>query len=106
MRSKSLTAVLPLIGAASIFACGCLNLEAQTRRAVVLTTDVGAEMDDQWTLANLALAPEIELRGVVTAHAPSLAAPAAETAVCAACDVMKNLPIRRRPPRGLTSSGR
>jgi len=81
-----------------IFLRSCLNVEAQSRRAVVLTTDVGAEMDDQWTLAHQALAPEIELRGAITTHAPSLAAPAAETASRVARDVLKHLPIRLSPP--------
>ncbi|MDQ3687887.1 MAG: nucleoside hydrolase [Acidobacteriota bacterium] len=97
-RHKSLSAILSLFYAVFIFACCCLTVVAQSRRAVVLTTDVGAEMDDQWTLAHLALAPEIELRGVVTTHAPSLAAPAAETAARVAREVLKHLPVRRPPP--------
>lgn len=67
-------------------------------RAVVLTTDIGAEMDDQWTLAHLAVAPEIDLRGVVTTHAPSLSAPAAETAARVAADVLRRLPDGARVP--------
>ncbi len=58
-------------------------------RRVVLTTDIGAEVDDQWALAHLAVAPEIELRGVVTTHAPRLAVPAAHTAARVARDVLK-----------------
>lgn len=68
------------------------------RRAVVLTTDCGADMDDQWTLAQLALAPELELRGVVTTHAPSLAAPAADTAARVSNEVFDHLPLKTRPP--------
>ena len=68
------------------------------RRAVIVTTDCGAEMDDQWTLAQLALAPEFELRGIVTTHAPSLAAPAAETSAGVAREVLKHLPLKVRPP--------
>lgn len=69
-----------------------------SRRAVVLTTDCGADMDDQWTLAQLALAPELELRGIVTTHAPSLAAPAAATAARVAQEVLDHLPLATRPP--------
>jgi purine nucleosidase len=47
------------------------------RRPVLLSTDCGCEMDDQWALALLALAPVLELRGVVGAHAPGLTAMAA-----------------------------
>lgn len=68
------------------------------RRPVVLTTDCGADMDDQWALAHLALSPEIALRGVVTTHAPNLRAPAAETAACVAHEVLDRLPLADRPP--------
>jgi len=39
---------------------------------VVLTTDLGAEADDQWALAHLAVSPAVELLGVVAGHAPGL----------------------------------
>jgi len=35
----------------------------------VMTTDCGAEMDDQWALAHLLLSPEVDLRAVITTHA-------------------------------------
>jgi hypothetical protein len=76
-RDKSLSAILSLTYEVFIFACSCLNVEAQSRREVVLTTDVGAEMDDQWTLAHLALAPEIELHAGHYARAESRCAGAA-----------------------------
>jgi purine nucleosidase len=47
------------------------------RRAVLLSTDCGCEMDDQWALALLALSPALDLRAVVGAHGPTLPAPAA-----------------------------
>jgi inosine-uridine nucleoside N-ribohydrolase len=56
-------------------------------RAVLLTTDTGCEIDDQWTVAYLVLAAvagEIDLRGIVTTHAPNLAAPAAEASAAEA----------------------
>lgn len=72
------------------------------RRPVVLTTDIGTDMDDQWLLAHLVLAPEVDLRGVVTNHAPNLRAPAAETALGHArtvLDTVSALPhFVRRPP--------
>lgn len=66
-------------------------------RAVILTTDIGAEMDDQWTLAQLAIAPEFDLRAIVTTHAPSLQNPAAETAARAAREVLEHLPLKKHP---------
>ncbi|MDQ3063865.1 MAG: nucleoside hydrolase [Acidobacteriota bacterium] len=67
-------------------------------RAVILTTDIGAEMDDQWTLAQLAVAPEFDLRAIVTTHAPSLQNPAAETAARVAREVLDHLPLKKHPP--------
>lgn len=67
-------------------------------RSIVLTTDCGADMDDQWALAHLVLSPEFLLHGVVTTHAPNLAAPAAETAAYMADEVLDWLPFIVRPP--------
>jgi len=49
-------------------------------------------MDDQWTLAHLLVAPELDLRGVVTTHAPGLDAPAAETTARVAREVSERIP--------------
>lgn len=70
-------------------------------RAVVLTTDCGADMDDQWALAHLALSREFELRAVVTTHTGSfkiLPAPVAESTARVAGEVLDHLPLRSRPP--------
>jgi hypothetical protein len=40
-------------------------------RPILLTTDIGADMDDQWVLAHLVLSAELDLRGVVTTHTGS-----------------------------------
>jgi purine nucleosidase len=68
-------------------------------RAVVLTTDCGADLDDQGALAQLALTPELELRGVVTTHAPTprLPAPAAESSARCVREVLGHLPLRHQP---------
>jgi inosine-uridine nucleoside N-ribohydrolase len=70
-------------------------------RAVVLTTDIGADMDDQWALAHLVLSPEIDVRAVVTTHTghfPALAPPAAESSAAIARDELDHLSVPRRPP--------
>ena len=54
---------------------GSLGFMPADRKPIVVTTDIGAEVDDQWTLAHMALSPELEVKGVVTTHAPNLAAP-------------------------------
>ena len=68
------------------------------RRAVVLSTDCGAEVDDQWTVAHLALSQELDLRAIVTTHAPNLAHPAAEATACVVNDVLDHMPLSCRPP--------
>ena len=68
------------------------------QRSVVLTTDCGADMDDQWALAHLALTPGLRLDGIVTTHAPNLAPPAARTAVRHVNDVLDLLPLPARLP--------
>ncbi|MEA2531482.1 MAG: hypothetical protein QOG89_3126 [Thermomicrobiales bacterium] len=72
--------------------------EGHGRRAVVLTTDCGTDMDDEWAVAHLSLSPEIDLRGIVTTHAPNLAAPAAETAARAVAQVLDRVSPPARPP--------
>ena len=56
--------------------CGCGVREV---RSVLVTTDVGTEVDDYWALAHLLLADrdgDVHLRAIVTTHAPNLPAPA------------------------------
>jgi purine nucleosidase len=69
-------------------------------RPILLTTDTGADMDDQWVLAHLVLSPEFDLRGVVTTHTGSYAllpAPAAESTARVANEVLNHLPLAKRP---------
>src|SRR5262245_5301809 len=42
------------------------------RASIVLTTDCGADMDDQWALAHILLSPELELKAVITSHAAAI----------------------------------
>jgi inosine-uridine nucleoside N-ribohydrolase len=62
---------------------------------VVISSDCGCEMDDQWSIALLVLSPSIDLRAVVSAHAPGLT-PKASAAE--ARRVLNTLPIARKPP--------
>ena len=64
IRALALTTLPVLIG------CACSGPPA-----VILSTDTGCEIDDQWALAYLLLlheAGEVDLRAVVTSHAPNL----------------------------------
>src|SRR5690242_2765716 len=61
----------------------CVSGAEAVKTPVVLTTDFGVEVDDQWALTHLALLPGVELRGVVTTHAPGLEPLAAARAATA-----------------------
>ncbi len=62
---------------------------------VVVSSDCGCEMDDQWAIALLALSPSIDLRAVISAHAPGLTP---ESSAAQARAVLGVLPIERKPP--------
>lgn len=72
--------------------------EAAPRRPILLSTDCGADMDDQWALAHLALHPELRLVGVITSHSPILPAPSSETTARIARHLLDELRLRERPP--------
>jgi len=68
------------------------------RKPVVITTDIGTEIDDLWAVAHLLLSPELEVKGIVTTHAPNLPNPAAETSSKFAQELTAKLPARLRVP--------
>lgn len=79
----------------------CVGCSSPPLLEVVLSTDIGVETDDQWALAHLALLAEakrLRLVGVVTTHAPTLAAPAAESSARVAREVLAVLGLSTRPP--------
>lgn len=84
--------------------CFCLTVVAQTQTTsskipVILSTDVGNEVDDQWTIAWLLFSPRVEVLGVMSAHAPSITAPAGHTSFRILRDVVENrLAMRTHPP--------
>lgn len=92
-----------------ILNCGALALlcasycseaaAAQAKIPVVLSTDVGNEIDDQWTISYLLLQPSLEVLGVMSAHAPSIPAPAGRTSYRILIDVVENrMGMRTHPP--------
>ena len=70
-----------------------------TKIPVVLSTDVGNEIDDQWTITYLLLQPRLQVLGIMSAHAPTIAAPAGHTSHRILVDVVENrLGMKRHPP--------
>ncbi len=69
-------------------------------RPVLLITDIGVDIDDQWVLTHLVLSTEFDLRGVVTTHTgsyPIMPAPAAESTARVAIDVLDHLSLSKCP---------
>ena len=82
--------------AALAFAFSCFAAP----RPVILTTDCGADMDDQWALAHLALSPQFDLRAVVTTHTGKnriFPPPAAEGSARCAREVLDRVPVSHKP---------
>jgi len=77
---------------------------ASARKAVVLSTDCGADIDDQWVLAHLALSPELNLLAVIGSHASSIGLTAADAAANAR-DVLRRIPPNARNARPLIVAG-
>jgi purine nucleosidase len=80
--------------------CCCLIASAQTTKIpVVLSTDVGNEIDDQWAITYLLLQPKFKVLGVMSAHAPTIPAPAGHTSYRILVDVVENrLRMKTHPP--------
>jgi inosine-uridine nucleoside N-ribohydrolase len=64
---------------------------------VIVTTDCGADVDDQFAIAYLSLIPEVHIKGIVTTHAPTLPKNAESSAACVA-DVLHRLGVSSPPP--------
>lgn len=75
-----------------------LPMTCLAQRPVVLLTDLGMDIDDQWALAHLVSSPRVRLLGVVTSHAANLPAPAAEVTARATRDALRRLGVRRFVP--------
>src|SRR3982750_4789238 len=72
---------------------------APNRIPVILSTDVGNEIDDQWAIVYLLSNPRFDVRGIISAHAPSLVPPAAHTSYLILRDVVeKRMGLTNHPP--------
>ena len=66
---------------------------------VILSTDVGNEIDDQWVVVYALTNPQVEVLGIVSAHAPTVSPPAAHTTYRILVDVVENrLGMQSHPP--------
>jgi inosine-uridine nucleoside N-ribohydrolase len=70
-----------------------------TKIPVILSTDVGNEIDDQWAIVYTLLSDEFEVLGVMSAHAPTMAPAAAHTSYLILKDIIEErLAMTVHPP--------
>ncbi len=72
---------------------------AQQKIPVVLSTDVGNEVDDQWAIAYVLLSPKFDVKGILSAHAPSISPPAGQVSLGILREVVeRRLGMHTHPP--------
>ncbi len=86
------TFLLPII-------LGILAVTSWSKTAVILSTDVGNEIDDQWAIAYMLVSPNFDVRAIISAHAPSLPDPSAHgTYKILVDEVERRLGMLNHPP--------
>jgi purine nucleosidase len=91
MRRSLIVVVLWLAGCLGAFAAGGIP--------VILSTDVGNEIDDQWAVLYLLTNPQFDVLGMVSAHAPTLPPPSAHYTYRVLVDEVENhLNLQTHPP--------
>ena len=76
-----------------------LACSAQARIPVILSTDTGNEIDDQWVVAHILTHPEFEVLGIISMHAPSLPPPAGRSSYLVILDEVENrMKMKVHPP--------
>jgi purine nucleosidase len=85
--------------AMALWLAGPIRAADPARIPVILSTDVGNEIDDQWAIVYLLTNPRFDVRGIMSAHAPSLVPPAAHTSYLILRNVVENhLGLKTHPP--------
>ena len=79
---------LRLFGVLLLFSLGAAP--AKARIPVILSTDVGNEIDDQWAVVYMLTNPEFDVLGIVSAHAPTVPDPSAHYTYRVLVDVVEN----------------
>lgn len=90
---------LPELIAISLAFSSPLLAQHEAAIPVVLSTDVGNEIDDQWAIVYLLSNPAFDVKGILSAHAPSIRPPAARTAYLILRDIVeRRLNMSTHPP--------
>ena len=70
-----------------------------SKTPVILSTDVGNEIDDQWAITYMLTSPSFDVQGIISAHAPSLPDPSAHATYEVLVDVVEHrLRMLSHPP--------
>jgi len=73
--------------------------ESSEKIPVILSTDVGNEIDDQWTVVYSLIEPRLDVLGITSVHAPTISPPAGDTSYQILLDVVENrLGMVSHPP--------
>jgi inosine-uridine nucleoside N-ribohydrolase len=82
-----------------LFLLGTLALACCAKTSVILSTDVGNEIDDQWAITYMLVNPAFDVRGIISANAPSLPDPSAHATYQVLVDVVeRRLGMLSHPP--------
>ena len=72
---------------------------SHARIPVILSTDTGNEIDDQWVVVHILTQPEFDVLGVISVHAPTLPPPAGRSTYLVLLDVVENrIKMKAHPP--------
>jgi purine nucleosidase len=75
------------------------SLRVRAEIPVILSTDVGNEIDDQWAVAYLLMNPGFDVLGIISAQAPTVRPPSAHTTYLVLLDEVENrLGMVTHPP--------
>jgi inosine-uridine nucleoside N-ribohydrolase len=78
---------------------GALALACSAKTSVILSTDVGNEIDDQWAVTYMLVNPVFDVRGIISANAPSLPDPSAHATYQVLVDIVeRRLGMLSHPP--------
>jgi inosine-uridine nucleoside N-ribohydrolase len=74
-------------------------IPAAAKTPVILSTDVGNEIDDQWAIVYMMTNPDLDVLGIVSAHSPTVPEPSAHYSYRVLVDVVENhLRLAVHPP--------
>ena len=96
-RQRGLHVIVLLLSQIVFVSAG--RASAAEQIPVILSTDVGNEIDDQWAVAYMLTNPQFDVLGIISAQAPTLPPPAAHTTYLVLRDEVENrLGMRSHPP--------